>query len=194
MERYYPRRLKTMTERVIIMNFEENAKAYQAFSMIKKMQENQELSSEQMAVVTHSNDEQHQFSVEDFIDFTGTNQTSKGGLIGMIVGILGGPLGILLGWFGGSVIGASRDSKEIRQAQTIFDFVGDKIDVGETGLILIANETDNRPLNRVIMMELGGEIARFDLAEVQEEIRKAQEVEETTKEKIKKDWDEKHKG
>ncbi|AYW48526.1 DUF1269 domain-containing protein [Tetragenococcus osmophilus] len=182
-----------MTERVIIMNFEENAKAYQAFSMIKKVQENQELSGEQMAVVTHSNDEQHQFNVEDFIDFTGTNQTSKGGLIGMIVGILGGPLGIILGWFGGSVIGASRDSKEIRQAQTIFDFVGNKIDVGETGLILIADETDNRPLNQIIMMELGGEIARFDLAEVQEEIRKAQEVEETTKENTKKDWDEKHK-
>ncbi|AYW44968.1 DUF1269 domain-containing protein [Tetragenococcus koreensis] len=181
-----------MTERVIIMNFEENAQAYQGFSMIKKAQTAKEVSGEQMAVVTHSASGQHQFTVEDFIDFTGSNQTSKGGLIGMMIGILGGPLGILLGWFGGSVIGASRDSKEIREAQTVFDFVGKKIDVGETGLILIADETDNRPLNQIIMMELGGEIARFDLTEVQEEIKKAQEVEETTKANTKQNWDEKH--
>ncbi|NRR75275.1 DUF1269 domain-containing protein [Tetragenococcus halophilus] len=181
-----------MTRRVIIMNFEENAQAYQAFSMIKKAQGNKDLSGEQMAVVTHSATYQHQFDVEDFIDFTGTNQSSKGGLIGMMVGLLGGPLGILLGWFGGSVIGASRDSKEIREAHTIFDFVGKKIDAGQTGLILIADETDNRVLNQLIMMEIGGEIARFDLAEVQEEIKKAQEVEETTKENTKQKWDEKH--
>lgn len=185
-------RSKQMTERVIIMNLEENAQAYQGFSMIKKAQTAKEVSGEQMAVVTHSASGQHQFTVEDFIDFTGSNQTSKGGLIGMMIGILGGPLGILLGWFGGSVIGASRDSKEIREAQTVFDFVGKKIDVGETGLILIADETDNRPLNQIIMMELGGEIARFDLTEVQEEIKKAQEVEETTKANTKQNWDEKH--
>lgn len=185
-------RSKQMTERVIIMNFEENAQAYQGFSMIKKAQTAKEVSGEQMAVVTHSASGQHQFTVEDFIDFTGSNQTSKDGLIGMMIGILGGPLGILLGWFGGSVIGASRDSKEIREAQTVFDFVGKKIDVGETGLILIADETDNRPLNQIIMMELGGEIARFDLTEVQEEIKKAQEVEETTKANTKQNWDEKH--
>ncbi|MDN6111879.1 MAG: DUF1269 domain-containing protein, partial [Tetragenococcus halophilus] len=69
---------------------------------------------------------------------------------------------------------------------------GKKIDAGQTGLILIADETDNRVLNQLIMMEIGGEIARFDLAEVQEEIKKAQEVEETTKENTKQKWDEKH--
>ena len=111
-----------------------------------------------MAVVSHDPNGTHQFKIEDFIDFTGNNKSSTGGLIGMLVGVLGGPLGILLGWFAGGMIGATQDAKEIKDAQTVFDFVGNKIGEGATGLILIADEEDNRPLNQLVMMELGGEI------------------------------------
>jgi hypothetical protein len=112
----------------------------------------------------------------------------------MLVGILGGPLGMMLGWFGGSLFGASKDAQEIRVAQTIFEFVGNKIGEGDTGLILIADEEDNRPLNNIVMYELSGEISRFDLDEVEMEIKKAQEVEAAaaTKENAQKIWEEKH--
>lgn len=80
-----------------------------------------------MAVVSHDPNGTHQFKIEDFIDFTGNNKSSTGGLIGMLVGVLGGPLGILLGWFAGGMIGATQDAKEIKDAQTVFDFVGNKI-------------------------------------------------------------------
>ena len=48
-----------------------------------------------MAVVTHVNDGQHQFKINDFIDLQATIIHQKD-MIGMLVGILGGPLGILL--------------------------------------------------------------------------------------------------
>lgn len=182
-----------MTKRVIVLNFEISSQAYQAFSEIKKLHLGKEIVGEQMAVITHSSEGDHQFKVEDFLDFTGTNKTSKGGLIGMLVGILGGPLGMMLGWFGGSLFGASKDAQEIRVAQTIFEFVGNKIGEGDTGLILIADEEDNRPLNNIVMYELSGEISRFDLDEVEMEIKKAQEVEAAaTKENAQKIWEEKH--
>ena len=44
----------------------------------------------------------------------------------MLVGVLGGPLGILLRWFCWRMIGATQDAKEIKDAQTVFDFVGNK--------------------------------------------------------------------
>ena len=50
-----------------------------------------------------------------------------------------------------------------------------KIDEGQTGLLLIAEE-DNRPLNQLVMFDLGGEITRLDLEEVQQEINDANEV------------------
>src|SRR5699024_11461451 len=98
-----------MTKRVIVMNFEVESQAYQGFSQLKQLVAQGKLRWQQMAVVTHSDDVQHKFKVEDFIDFTGSNKTSTGGLIGMLVGILMGPLTMLLGWVGGSMIGATQD-------------------------------------------------------------------------------------
>ena len=60
------------------------------------MQAERQLKGEQMAVVTHVNDGQHQFKINDFIDFTGNNHTSKDSMIGMLVGILGGPWAFFL--------------------------------------------------------------------------------------------------
>ncbi|MGX7131864.1 DUF1269 domain-containing protein [Enterococcus songbeiensis] len=180
-----------MTKRVIVMNFEVTSQAYQAFSEIKKLAAQGAVKGEQMAVVTHSVGD-HKFSIDDFLDFTGSNKTSKGGLIGMLVGILGGPLGVLLGWFGGSMIGATQDAKEIKDAQNVFEFVINQISEGQTGLILIADEEDNRPINQVIINELGGGITRLELEDVEEEVRKAREVEKNTQENAKKDWQSKH--
>lgn len=163
-----------MSKRVIIMNFELESQSYQAFSRVKRLAAEQKIKGEQMAVVSHTDDGKHNFTIEDFLDFTGNNKSATGGLIGMLVGILGGPVGILLGWFTGGMIGASQDVKEVKNAEGIFKFLIDKIGEGETGLILIADEEDNRPLNQVIMNELGGEITRLELSEVEADIQTAQ--------------------
>ena len=179
----------SMSKRVIILNFQV---AYQAFSEIKKLHAVRSIKGEQMAVVSHDPNGNHQFKIEDFIDFTGNNKSSTGGLIGMLVGVLGGPLGILLGWFAGGMIGATQDAKEIKDAQTVFDFVGNKIGEGATGLILIADEEDNRPLNQLVMMELGGEITRLDYEDVEKDVHDAKEAEKQAKEAAQKTWEDKH--
>ena len=69
-----------------------------------------------------------------------------------------------------------------------FEHVGNQIGVGDTGLLLIADEEDNRPLNQLIMNELGGDITRFDYDEVEAEIETAKKVEESTKARVQEDW------
>ncbi|MFD2305684.1 DUF1269 domain-containing protein [Enterococcus termitis] len=183
-----------MSKRVIIMHFEVESQAYQAFSEIKKLYVEKQIKGEQMAVVTHVNDGVHQFKIDDFLDFTGNDHTSKNSMIGMLIGILGGPLGILLGWFAGSLLGATQDAKEIQGAQTVFEHVTKQIGEGETGLILIADEEDNRPLNHLIMNELGGEITRLDFEDVEKEISDAKAVEKETKDSAEKSWQNKKQG
>lgn len=183
-----------MSKRVIIMNFEVESQAYQAFSEIKKLYIEKKIHGEQMAVVTHVNDGVHQFKIDDFLDFTGNNHTSTDSLIGILIGILGGPLGILLGWFAGSLFGASQDAREIQGAQTVFEHVTKQIGEGKTGLILIADEDDNRPLNHLITNELGGEIIRLDFEDVEKEITDAKHVEQETKDSAEKSWRNKKKA
>jgi len=172
-----------MEKRVIIMNFDVESKAYEAFSKAKRLHMNKAFKGEQMAIVHHSDDGEHKFEIEDFLDFTGSNKSSTGGLIGMMVGILGGPIGILLGWFTGGMIGATQDAKEVRDATGVFEFLVDKIGEGDTALLLIAEEDDNRPLNQLIMMELGGEITRLEYEDVEADVKKAQELAKTSKDK-----------
>lgn len=172
-----------MEKRVIVMNFDVESKAYEAFSKAKRLHMNKSFKGEQMAVVHHSNDGEHKFEIEDFLDFTGSNKSSTGGLIGMMVGILGGPIGVLLGWFTGGMIGATQDAKEVREATGVFEFLIDKIGEGDTALLLIAEEDDNRPLNQLIMMELGGEITRLEYDDVEAEVKKAQEMAKSSKDK-----------
>lgn len=172
-----------MEKRVIVMNFDVESKAYEAFSKAKRLHMNKSFKGEQMAVVHHSNDGEHKFEIEDFLDFTGSNKSSTGGLIGMMVGILGGPIGVLLGWFTGGMIGATQDAKEVREATGVFEFLIDKIGEGDTALLLIAEEDDNRPLNHLIMMELGGEITRLEYDDVEAEVKKAQEMAKSSKDK-----------
>lgn len=181
-----------MNKRVIILNFDIESKAYQAFSEVKKIVAKGQMKAEQMAVIRHVNDGNHRFEIEDFLDFTGSNKASAGGFIGMLVGILGGPLGILLGWFAGGMIGASQDAKELRNAQSVFEFLTDKIGEGDTGLILIAEENDNRPLNDLVMYQMGGEINRLDYETVEADLQAAQELEKNPDEDVKTKWAEKH--
>lgn len=181
-----------MSKRVIILDFDIESKPYQAFSEIKKMHAKRQLKGEQMAVVNHTSDGNHKFTIEDFIDFTGSNKTSKSGFIGMLIGMLGGPMGMMLGWFAGGMFGASQDAKEIRNAQSVFEFLASKIREGDTGVILIAAEEDNRPLNDLVMFRLGGGITRLDYEEVESDLKDAQELEKQAKEKIRSEWEEKH--
>ncbi|WP_297077689.1 DUF456 domain-containing protein [uncultured Enterococcus sp.] len=177
-----------MEKRVIVVTFDENALAYQGFSEVKKLYATKRLKVEQMAVVKHSETGDHKFSIEDFFDPTGSSATTTGGIIGMIVGVLVSPLAILLGWFGGSLIGASKDAKELSTAKNIFEHLINQINEGQTGLIIIAEEEDNRPLNEIVMQELGGSIHRFTFAEVEAEIQHAKEVEAETSESTKQNW------
>ena len=101
----------------------------------------------------------------------------------MLIGLFAGPLAMMLGWFTGGIIGSAQDAKEVKTATGIFEYVGEQIDEGQTGLILIGEEEDNRPLNDLIFNELSGNIERYDFDEVLKEITAAQGMETEVKEK-----------
>lgn len=164
-----------MEKKVLIMTFEHDSVAYQAFSELKQLHVDQKIVGEQMAVVL--NDEDKRLEVKEFLDFTGRNKTAKGSMIGMLIGILGGPLGVLLGWFSGSLIGATGDAREVKDAMSIFDQTLSLITPGKNGLIAIATEETTHVIDDLIYDELNGRVVRMDAEYVMEEVKRAQETE-----------------
>ena len=94
----------------------------------------------------------------------------------MVIGILAGPLGVLLGWFTGSVIGSFRDVKEIKGALSIFEETINLIPENTIGAILIATEEKEGHVNDLIIDKLDGKIVRIDQETVEEDISMAVEA------------------
>lgn len=176
-----------MNEKVMIMCFESESKAFQAFSEIKALHRSGKIKGEQMAVLEHIPN--HILEPVDFIDFTGADKSFKGSLIGMLIGILGGPLGVFIGWITGSLIGGYGDSKEVKDALSIFDETITMIPEGSTGAILIAEEERVGHVNDLVIDKLGGKIKRLDKSEVEREVTEALETEKEAEKK----WNEKKK-
>ena len=163
-----------MSKQVMIMSFDSESKAFQAFTEIKILHSKGIIKGEQMTVLKHTPN--HLLEPIDFIDFTGKDQSVKGSLIGMVIGILAGPLGVLLGWFTGSVIGSFRDVKEIKGALSIFEETINLIPENTIGAILIATEEKEGHVNDLIIDKLDGKIVRIDQETVEEDISMAVEA------------------
>ncbi|WP_103062144.1 DUF1269 domain-containing protein [Actinomyces qiguomingii] len=65
---------------------------------------------------------------------------STGGLVGMFVGILGGPLGVLLGWGTGALVGSIADSKRLGRNETIVGELSSRLPAGTTAILAEVNE------------------------------------------------------
>ncbi|WP_449403690.1 hypothetical protein [Exiguobacterium artemiae] len=97
------------THVVTTIIFNDLEKAKTGFEMIKDLEAIKEIEMEQMVLAERN--ETDGFSFIDAIDFTQQDQSFKGSLIGMAVGVVGGPFGMLVGSVAGYLIGANRDEK-----------------------------------------------------------------------------------
>lgn len=182
-----------MDKKVLIMTFDTDSHAYEAFSKLKSLHTERKVTVEQMAVVENS--ELQSFQVKDFIDMTGGDKLASGSLIGALIGVIGGPLGMLLGWATGSLIGGIGDTREIKEAMSSFEETADMISPGSTGLIAIASEYAEEVIDNLVKDELNGKVTRLAEDDVRQEVAAAREMEKELKKEARKKWfDEKLKG
>lgn len=91
----------------------------------------------------------------------------------MVVGILGGPLGVLGGWIVGDLAGLGTNYVKNKKNTTIFDFVTKELTKNELGLLVYMDETDPTLLDTMIVDKLNGTIERVSYDSVQEDLETA---------------------
>ena len=103
--------------------------------------------------------------------------TAAGGLIGMLVGIPGGPLGMLLGWGTGALVGGVVDLTREEKGEDALTMLGSAISPGSTAVIAdVAG-----PAIEVVdgeMAKLSGEVTRRPEDDVMAELESAEEATE----------------
>jgi uncharacterized membrane protein len=140
-------------ESVVVVQFSEPSKAYQGLSMLKELDADGRIGLESAAVVVRSAD--GELTIPESADNVGLVGTASGSLMGMLIGVLGGPVGVLLGWGSGALMGGAFDiGREITSDEAL-TVLGQAIPPGTTALMASVEE----PTVEIIdaeMYRLGG--------------------------------------
>jgi uncharacterized membrane protein len=146
-----------MAENVVVVRFTEPSKAYQALSVLKECDAQGRIELESAAVVERTPNGQLQ--IPESADNVGLVGTASGSLIGMLVGVLGGPVGVLPGWGAGAMMGGAFDVDRAVTSDEALTVLGQAIPPESNAVIARVEE----PLVEVIdaeMAMLGGEVTR----------------------------------
>lgn len=163
-------------ENIIIIRFEVESEAYQALLELKQntVCDSYVVSQAMLA----KNKDGKLDSIDGFDTGAETmDDTRLGGLIGALMGIAGGPLGMVLMGGYGALVGSAIDWSDAVTNASLIEHVLGCVGEDEPVLIAVIQEKDEANFDKNFE-KFDADIARFDAAEVAEEVAEAQRVQE----------------
>jgi uncharacterized membrane protein len=164
-------------DNVLVVTFGEHAdddkNAYQALTDIKQLDSQGQIKVVGGAVVTRAADGrvEEKSEVGD-VPYEGT---ASGGVIGLLLGIIGGPLGVLIGGSTGLLVGALFDIDDAETTESVLAEISKQVRPGRTAVLAQVTEPSAEVVDTA-MASLGGEVMRRPVVEVEQEIAAAQEA------------------
>ena len=170
-------------DNVLAVNFAEDSKAYEALSLIKELDGQGQLKLAGAAVVVRDDD--GRVEIKDEVGDTGFEGTATGGIIGLIVGILGGPLGVLIGGATGLLIGSLYDLDDADDTESVLSDISSSVRPGRAALLAQVSEQSPDVVDAA-MGRLDGTILRRSLDDVRAEIAAAEDAQRAAKREARK--------
>ena len=176
------------SENVLVVTFGEDlskdTNAYQALTDLKQLDSQDQIKIADAAVVTRDLD--GRVEVKSEVGNEPYAGTASGGVIGLLVGILGGPLGILLGGSAGLLVGSLVDMDDVETTESVLADISKQVHPSRTAVL--AQVTEQSPdVIDAAMARLGGEVMRRPVLEVEEEIAAAEEAQRKAKKEARKE-------
>ena len=165
-------------QNVIAVTFADDSKAFDALTAIKELDSQGQIELVGGAVVAR--DENGQVAAKDIIDQDGYTGTATGGVIGLLIGIIGGPLGILIGGATGLLIGSLFDAQDDDDTRSVLTDISRTVQVGRNALLAEVVEQSVEVIDTA-MSRLNGEVLRRSVADVEAEIAAAEDAQHAAK-------------
>jgi uncharacterized membrane protein len=170
-------------DNVLAINFSEDSKAYEALSLLKDLDGQDQVDLAGAAVVVRSED--GRVEIKDEVGDTGYSGTATGGVIGLIVGILGGPFGVLIGGATGLLIGSLFDLDDAEETESVLSEISRSVRPAHAALLAEVTEQSPDAVDAA-MERLGGSVLRRPLDDVNAEIAAAEDAQEAAKREARK--------
>ena len=165
---------KEFEKNVIVAAFKVESEGFQALSELRQAVADETYLVSAAALVKKEKD------VCTYLDGFDTgahtrNDAMIGGLLGMTIGLIAGPLGVLLGGSYGTLIGMTADMGDAALELSMLDQIADKLDDGMVALVALSIEENDDAID-AMLSKFDTVIARFDADAVAEEVDKAYEA------------------
>jgi uncharacterized membrane protein len=177
-------------ENVVAVSFAEPSKAYEALTKLKQLDQQDQIELQEGGVVER--DATGQLVVKDRIGDTDDDAgiaTASGGLLGLLIGVLGGPVGMLLGGTlglaTGGIIDLDTQDREEDETDSVLGRFARYMQTGQTAVLARLDEQSNEVVDSA-MGGLGGNVLRRPAAEVEAELAAAAEARDTAEREARK--------
>jgi uncharacterized membrane protein len=170
-------------ENVIVVSFAEDSSAYEAFTNLKELDEQDQISIKGAAIAQRGDD--GQIATKDSVDNEQYAGTATGGLVGLLIGILGGPFGVLIGGATGLLIGSLYDMDDAEDTESVLGAISSAIRPGQTVVLAEVDEQSDDVVDQG-MARLGGTVLRRSVDDVEAEIAAAEHAERAAKREARK--------
>ena len=180
-------------ENVVVVSFGDDPKndknAYQALTDLKELDSQGQIKIAGAAVVDRDTDGRVEIKSE--VGDTPYEGTATGGTIGLLVGILGGPVGMLLGGSYGLLVGSLFDIDDVSTTESVLADISKQVQPNRTAVLAQVTEQSPEVVDTA-MAKLGGDVLRRPVVEVEQEIAAAEEAERKAKREARKELHEAH--
>ena len=153
-------------ETLIAVTFVDQDNANQALARLRDLESQGQVAIEGLALVIRNQDGQ---IVENHLTDGNWAGRAGGGVVGLLVGILGGPLGVLFGGSAGLVIGSVVDGHHADKADSVVSDISKSIQVGQSTVVAQLVEERPETIDSAIS-QLGGSVLRRPLDDVKAEV------------------------
>jgi uncharacterized membrane protein len=170
-------------ENVVVVSFADDRSAYEAFTNLKELDEQGQVSISSAAIVQRGQD--GHIATKDSVDSNQLTGTATGGLIGLLVGILGGPFGVLIGGATGLLIGSLYDIDDAEDTESVLAEISSAIRPGQTVVLAEVDEQSDEVVDQA-MARLGGTVLRRSVEDVEAEVAAAQDAARAAKREARK--------
>jgi uncharacterized membrane protein len=165
-------------DKVVVVSFADDGKAYEALATLKQLGAEGRIEVVEATIVTR--DEDGRVHVKDEAGGDSLAGTASGGLIGLVIGILGGPLGVLIGGATGLLLGSLYDLADADDTDSALAQVSKTVQVGRNSLLAQVVEQSPDVLDGA-MARLSGTVVRRPVYEIEDEIARAEEAQREAK-------------
>ncbi|WP_411144295.1 DUF1269 domain-containing protein [Streptomyces sp. x-80] len=159
-----------MNDSILFLNVDDPQTGHLALDSLRQAHADGEVKLREGAVIARDADGVLDFP--DAVDSTGTARAfAAGGLIGGLLGILGGPLGVMIGFGAGGLIGGAHDAREATAANAALEILAAEVPPGSTVLVVELVEDDSSLADGLLAPY--GTATRYPARDIRKEVEEA---------------------